>query len=341
VPAREGDQASGAMPVSLVCCGLVGTMVADGGMVDRAYAEAIATQGVVTGTTAYARCMAQVHQHRGEPAADVLQAMFPESQARGQAAYLALDRSFCDAVGRMGLTPVPGAAAALAKLTDAGIRVCLITGFSRRVLTLVLDTLGWVDRVDLALCPEDVPRGSPWPDPVLSAMLKLGVSDVREAAVAHDTESGLLSGRRAGAGVAAGVLTGPHSADRLRRAGATHLIPSVAQLMPLRLRPIRPPRPGCRRRQVRRRLQPSYSSGHPGPGRPAARVLRDLATPRTVSSTDNAETAEQCGGCRMAVPRVPDGRAAGANNWVRNWVISLYAACNRFPVRRRAVLHLG
>jgi phosphoglycolate phosphatase len=235
VPAREGDEASGAMPVSLVCCGLVGTMVADGGMVDRAYAEAIATQGVVTGTTAYARCMAQVHQHRGEPAADVLQAMFPESQARGQAAYLALDRSFCDAVGRMGLTPVPGAAAALAKLTDAGIRVCLITGFSRRVLTLVLDTLGWVDRVDLALCPEDVPRGSPWPDLVLSAMLKLGVSDVREAAVAHDTESGLLSGRRAGAGVAAGVLTGPHSADRLRRAGATHLIPSVAGLPELLL----------------------------------------------------------------------------------------------------------
>ena len=166
---------------------------------------------------------------------DVLQAIFPDSQARGQAAHLALDRSFCDAVGRTGATPAPGAAAAIEQLSSAGIRICVITGFSRRVLTLVLDTLGWVDRVDLALCPEDVPRGSPWPDLVLSAMLKLGVSDVREAAVAHDTESGLLSGRRAGAGVAAGVLTGPHSADRLRRAGATHLIPSVAQLPELLL----------------------------------------------------------------------------------------------------------
>src|ERR1700685_182273 len=98
-------------------------------MVDRAYAEAIATQGVVTGTTAYARCMAQVHQHRGEPAADVLQAMFPESQARGQAAYLALDRSFCDAIGRMGATPVPGAAAAMEQLASAGIRICVVTAF--------------------------------------------------------------------------------------------------------------------------------------------------------------------------------------------------------------------
>jgi phosphoglycolate phosphatase len=230
VPAPESGQASGATPVSLVCCGLIGTMVTDGGMVDRAYTEAIATQGVVTGTAAYARGMAQVHQRRGEPAADVLQAVFPDSQARGQAAYLALDRSLCDAIGRMGATPVPGAVAAIEKLASAGIRVCVITSFSRRVLNLVLDTLGWLDRIDLSLCPEDVPRGSPWPDAVLMAMLRLGVTEVREAAAASDTDSGILSGRRAGAGIAVGVLTGPHSGDRLRRAGATHLIPSVAEL---------------------------------------------------------------------------------------------------------------
>jgi hypothetical protein len=60
------------MPVSLVCCGLIGTLVTDNGMIDRAFTEAIATQGVVTGTTAYARCMAGVHQTRGQSAADVL-----------------------------------------------------------------------------------------------------------------------------------------------------------------------------------------------------------------------------------------------------------------------------
>jgi phosphoglycolate phosphatase len=230
VPAREADQASGAMPVSLACCGLIGTMVDDGGMVDRAYTEAIATQGVVTGTAAYARSMAQVHQARGQYAVDVFRVMFPDSQARAQAAHLVLDRSFCDAIGRMGVTPVPGAEEAMDKLAGAGTRICLITSFSRRVLTAVLDALGWWDRVDLALSPQDVPRGSPWPDLVLSAMLRLGVADVRETAVAHDAESGILSGRRAGAGIVAGVLTGAHSADRLRRAGATHLIPTVAHL---------------------------------------------------------------------------------------------------------------
>jgi len=218
------------MPVSLVCCGLIGTVAADGGMVDRAYAEAIATQGVVPGTTAYARCMAQVHQGRGEYAAEVLRGMFPDSQARGQAAHLALDRSFCDAVGRMGATPVPGAVAAIDQLAREGIRVCVITSFSRRVMTLVLDTLGWWDRIDLALCPEDVPRGCPWPDLVLAAMLRMGVADVRETVVADDTESGISCGRRAGAGLVVGVLNGVHSGERLRRGGATRLIPGIADL---------------------------------------------------------------------------------------------------------------
>ena len=228
--AREGDQASGAIPVSLVCCGLIGTVVTDGGMVDRAYAEAIATQGVVTGTAAYARCMAQVHQERGRSTVDVLRTMFPDSEARGQAAHLALDRSFCDAIGRMGATPAPGAAAAMEQLASAGIRICVTTAFSRRVMTVVLDTLGWWDRIDLALSPEDVPRGSPMPDLVLAAMLRLGVTDVRETAVAYDTQVGILSGRRAGAGVVAGILGGTHSGERLRQAGATHLIHGIAQL---------------------------------------------------------------------------------------------------------------
>jgi phosphoglycolate phosphatase len=53
---------SDAPAITLVCCGLIGAAVADEGMVERAFAEAIATQGVVTGTADYARCMAQVHR---------------------------------------------------------------------------------------------------------------------------------------------------------------------------------------------------------------------------------------------------------------------------------------
>jgi phosphoglycolate phosphatase len=230
MPPPEGEHMSETPQVSLVCCGLIGTTVADGGMIDQAYSEAIATQGVVTGTTAYARCMAQVHRSRGRAPIDVLESLFPESQARAQAAELAFDRSFSAAVDRTGVTAVPGAEQAMARLADMGARVCLTTGFSRRVLGLVLDTLGWWDRVDLAVCPDDVPRGCPAPDLVLSAMLRMGIRDVRDAAVVQGTESGVLCGKRSGAGIVAGVLTGIHTEDRLRRAGATHLLGSIADL---------------------------------------------------------------------------------------------------------------
>jgi phosphoglycolate phosphatase len=228
---RERDeQTRGAMPASLACCALIGTMISDSGMVDRAYAEAIATQGVFLGTAAYAKCMAQVHQARGQSEAEVLQAMFPGNKARALAAQLALDRSFCDAVGRMAATPAPGAVTAVEEMARAGIRVCVITSFSRRVLNAVLDSLGWWDWISLALSVDDAPRGFPAPDLILTAMLRLGVTDVRETAVAADTRSAIMAGRRAGAGIVAGVLGGAHSGDRLHRAGATHLIPGIAHL---------------------------------------------------------------------------------------------------------------
>jgi phosphoglycolate phosphatase len=230
VSEREREQTRGATPISLACCGLIGTMVSDSGMVDRAYAEAIATQGVFLGTAAYAKSMAQVHQARGQSEGEVLQAMFPGNQARAQAARMALDRSFCDAVGRMGAAPAQGAVTAMEEMARAGIRVCVFSAFSRRVLNVVLDNLGWWDWISLALSADDAPRGFPAPDLILTAMLRLGVTDVRETAVAADTQNGVMAGRRAGASVVAGVLGGAHSGDRLHLAGATHLIPGIAHL---------------------------------------------------------------------------------------------------------------
>lgn len=220
--------------ISLVCCGLVGTTVGDGSgqesMVERAFAEAIATQGVVTGTSDYARCMAQVSRGRGRATADVFRSLFPGNEARAQAAGLAFGRSYRAAVDRTGLTPLPGAAEVIDKLSGSGIRVCLVTGLPRDLLGLILDTLGWRGRVDLALCPDDVPRGFPMPDLVLTALLRLGAEDVREVAVVAGTEHAITAGRRAGAGAVTGVLTGPHTPARMRQAGATRLIDSVVEL---------------------------------------------------------------------------------------------------------------
>jgi phosphonatase-like hydrolase len=218
------------MPITLVCCGLMGAMAADEGMVERAFAEACATQGIVPGTAAYARFMVHVHKSRGQSPVDVFRGLFPDSPGQAEAAALSFDRSCRTALERSRLAPLAGAEEAIAGLRDAGIRVCVITSLSRRLLGQALDALGWWRQFDLALCPEDVPRGCPWPDLMLTAMLRLGVRDVREAALADTTESGVLCGRRSGAGIVAGVLTGAHTEERLRGAGATHILDSIAAL---------------------------------------------------------------------------------------------------------------
>jgi hypothetical protein len=64
---------------------------------------------------------------------------------------------------------------------------------------------------------------------MLAAMLRVGVEDVRDAAYAGSTGSGIRCARRAGAAIVAGVLTGGHTRERLRAAGATHFITGIAE----------------------------------------------------------------------------------------------------------------
>ena len=217
-------------PVSLVCWDVVGAAAVDDSVLERAFAEAIATQGVVTGTAAYVRSMVQFDRMRGWPPADVIRILFPEEEIRAQAANLAFERSFQAALDRFGVLPLPGANDALAKLTAAGIKVCLVSPLSRSALSLIVERLDWWQRVDLVLCADDVARGFPWPDLILTAALRLGIGDVRDLAVVTASEGGMLSAQRAGSRFVVGVLSDVDDASRLRRAGATHLLADIGEL---------------------------------------------------------------------------------------------------------------
>jgi phosphoglycolate phosphatase len=229
--------------ITLVCCGLVGTLVADDGLIERAFSEAIATQGVVAGTSAYARRMAQVHQARGQSPADVLGTLFPDNEARAQAALLAFQRAVADAVRRTEFPPLPGIMAALQQLSAAGLQVCAMTSLPRPVADAVIAAAGLRRRLSLSLSAEEVSRGFPAPDLGLTALLRCGAGAVSELAVLHSTGAGVECGRRCGAGLVAGVLTGPHPAARLRGAGATHIVRSFADVPRLVLDPAHPEAP--------------------------------------------------------------------------------------------------
>lgn len=226
VLAHDGE----VIPIRLACLDLAGTTIGDVAMVERAFAEAIATQGIVPGTGAYARAMVHVHRSRGCPTIEVFRGIFPDNEAQAQAASLTFERSYEGVIGRAGLVPPPGTVEALEKLRAAGVKICLTTGFSRTTINGMLSALNWSDKVDLVLCPQDAGRGRPMPDMILTAVLRLGIEDVRQVAVAGDSESDMLSGRRSGASVVAGVLTGVHSKERLLKGGATHILDSIADL---------------------------------------------------------------------------------------------------------------
>jgi phosphoglycolate phosphatase len=217
-------------PVSLVCCDVVGAAAVDGRVLERAFAEAIATQGVVTGTAAYVKAMVHFDRTRGWSPADVIHTLFPEDEIRAQAANHSFDRSFQAAVDRFGALPLPGANDALAKLSAAGTKVCMMSCLSRPALSLIMERLAWWQRGDLILCADDVARGFPWPDLVLTAVLRLGIADVRDVAVVTANESGVLAARRAGARLVVGVLNDGNDDRRLRRAGATHLLADLGEL---------------------------------------------------------------------------------------------------------------
>src|SRR5215475_10009732 len=132
------DRPSDSAGVTLVCCGLIGTLAADDGLIERSFAEAIATQGVVSGTSAFARRMSQVHQARGRAPGDVLRVLFPDNEARAQAAQLAFDRALPEALSRTMIEPIPGAVDALTEMRSSGRRICVLTSLPRRVVNLVL-----------------------------------------------------------------------------------------------------------------------------------------------------------------------------------------------------------
>ncbi len=212
-------------PISLVCCDLA-SIVIDGSVVERAFAEAIATQGIVTGTQDYARSMVRFDRSGGRAPAAVLRDLFAGDEPRAQAASLAFERSFRAAAQRFSLEVSADVADAMGKSAGSGARTCFITMLSRRSCG---DLLALLRTADLVLCGDDFPRGFPWPDPVLTAMLRLGAADVREVAIVSATPDGVLAGYRAGARIVVGVGSG-RRAGPLLEAGATHVIDSIAAL---------------------------------------------------------------------------------------------------------------
>jgi len=215
--------------ITIACLDMAGTTVADGGGVITAFAAAIERGGIARATPAHDRAMRIAQATMGQSKIEVFRQIFTD-EADAQRANAAFEECYAAAVAAGGAQEVAGAADVMARLRRAGIRVCLATGFAPATRDAVIDALGWRPLIDLALSPADAGRGRPWPDLPLTALLQLGGGAVSELAVVGDTPSDIESGRRAGAGLVAGVLTGDAGREELEQAKADAVIESVAGL---------------------------------------------------------------------------------------------------------------
>jgi phosphoglycolate phosphatase len=212
--------------IETVALDMAGTTVLDKGLVTGAFTRAWERK---QGTERFDEAMRHVIDTMGMSKIEVFRGLVSEDEA--QALNVAFEAAVAELVAEGVVAPIPGSEDAIRSLKAEGRRVVLTTGFSRETADLVLRTLGWEDIADLTITPAEAGRGRPAPDMPLAALVRTGGSSVAALAVVGDTESDVLSGRNAGAGVVAAVMTGGHvSREALEAAGPTRVLESVVEL---------------------------------------------------------------------------------------------------------------
>ncbi|MGV9802081.1 phosphonatase-like hydrolase [Mycobacterium sp. NPDC003449] len=221
--------------IQLAVVDMAGTTVADDGLVVSAF-DAAATAAGMPGEGAQREQARQyVLDTMGQSKIVVFRALFGTEEL-AQTANAEFERAYAELIDNGCATPIDGAADAISEIRESGVRVALTTGFSAATQGKLLAALGWQGLADLALAPGDGVRGRPYPDLILTALIRLRAEGVDNVAALGDTTSDIESARRAGVAIAAGTLTGAHDEEQLRGAGATHVVGSITDFADLLVR---------------------------------------------------------------------------------------------------------
>ncbi|BBY27428.1 phosphonatase-like hydrolase [Mycolicibacterium sediminis] len=218
--------------IQLAVIDMAGTTVADDGLVVSAFDAAATAVGLPTDGPERDRARQYVLDTMGQSKIVVFRGLFGDED-RAQRANAEFEGAYERAIDEGGARPIDGAAEAITLLRDAGVKVALTTGFSGTTQEKLLAALGWQTLPDLVLAPGNGVRGRPYPDLILTALIRLEADAVTSVAALGDTSSDVESALRAGCAVAAGTLTGAHDADRLWAAHATHVVADVAEFADL------------------------------------------------------------------------------------------------------------
>ena len=219
-------------PIQLAVVDMAGTTVMDDGLVVNAFEAAATAVGVPESGPERESARQYVLDTMGQSKISVFRALFG-SEELAQQANAAFERAYEQLIDEGKAAPIAGATDAISRLRENGIRVALTTGFSGTTQEKLLAALGWQSLADLVLAPGDGVRGRPYPDLILTALMRLEADSVFNVAALGDTTSDIESALRAGVAIAAGTLTGAHNDRQLRDAGATHVVGSITDFAEL------------------------------------------------------------------------------------------------------------
>ena len=150
-------------------------------------------------------------------------------------------------------TLVPGAADTVAALRERGLKIGSTTGYTRSIMERVLPLAAQQGyRPDNLVCADDLPEGRPGPLAMYKCFVDLVVHPPSAVVKVDDTEPGIAEGAAAGCVTVGVTLSGNFagktpdeiaalsadeldtirktSGDRLRAAGASHIIDTVVDL---------------------------------------------------------------------------------------------------------------
>lgn len=213
--------------VQLVVFDLMGTLITDDGVVQRAYDAALTEAGIAPDTAEATAAHAMIKAMRGRPTLVVLTAAIGDAVVAEEATW-AFDDSILGSVSN--LQPIDGSKEVLDELHSQEILTAVTTSFTPEVRKAALSHMGWTGSFAATLSAQGVRRGHPAPDLLLQAILDLRVDSVGQVAIVGDNPTDLEAGNRAGAGLIVGVRSGGAVESELQGAPHTHLVDSVADL---------------------------------------------------------------------------------------------------------------
>ncbi|PIB35949.1 hypothetical protein BFP72_11365 [Reichenbachiella sp. 5M10] len=127
----------------------------------------------------------------------------------------------------------PGAEELFAELRTRGIKVALDTGYSREIVDLLLQRLGWTvpGTVDFTVTSDEVEAGRPASDMIRKIMAYFEINDPAKVMKVGDTQSDMEEGLNAQCKYIVGVASNMFGREELTQLGATHVVTNLMEIM--------------------------------------------------------------------------------------------------------------